>query len=98
MGLTWDKATDTAAIDTGSHYKPDATQLITGNWAPATRARIQAVIDENANQGKYVVFDFDNTSVIFDIQEALLIYQIENLQFKIDPADWRPFWRPAFPT
>ena len=24
---------------------------------------------------------------IFDIQEALLIYQIENLQFKIDPAD-----------
>ena len=45
------------------------------------------MIDENANQGKYVVFDFDNTSVIFDIQEALLIYQIENLQFKIDPAD-----------
>ena len=87
VGLTWDKATDTAAIDTGSHYKPDTTQLITGNWAPATRARIQAVIDENANQGKYVVFDFDNTSVIFDIQEALLIYQIENLQFKIDPAD-----------
>ena len=75
VGLTWDKATDTAAIDTGSHYKPDATQLITGNWAPATRARIQAVIDENANQGKYVVFDFDNTSVIFDIQEALLIYR-----------------------
>ena len=34
-----------------------------------------------------MVFDFDNTSVIFDIQEALLIYQIENLQFKIDPAD-----------
>ena len=52
VGLTWDKATDTAAIDTGSHYKPDTTQLITGNWAPATRARIQAVIDENANQGK----------------------------------------------
>ena len=34
VGLTWDKATDTAAIDAGSHYKPDATQLITGNWAP----------------------------------------------------------------
>ena len=45
-----------------------------------------------------MVFDFDNTSVIFDIQEALLIYQIENLQFKIDPPTWRPFWRPAFPT
>lgn len=87
FGLTWDAATDTAAIDTTTHYKPDPTQLITGNWAPATRARIQAVIDENVNSGKYVVFDFDNTSVIFDIQEALLIYQIENLIFKIDPKD-----------
>ena len=87
FGLTWDVATDTAAIDTSAHYKPDATQLITGNWAPATRARIQAVIDENADSGKYVVFDFDNTSVIFDVEEALLIYQIENLAFKIDPDD-----------
>ena len=87
FGLTWDAATDTAAIDTTAHYKPDPTQLITGNWAPATRARIQAVIDENAGKGRYVVFDFDNTSVIFDVEEALLIYQIENLAFKIDPAD-----------
>ena len=87
FGLTWDAATDTAAIDTTTHYKPDPTQLITGNWAPATRARIQAVIDENANKGRYVVFDFDNTSVIFDIQEALLVYQIENLIFKIKPEE-----------
>ena len=87
FGLTWDAATDTAAIDTTTHYKPDATQLITGNWAPATRARIQAVIDENAGKGRYVVFDFDNTSVIFDVQEALLVYQTENLIFKIAPED-----------
>lgn len=87
FGLTWDAATDTAAIDTTAHYKPDAKQLIAGNWAPATRARIQAVIDEYAGQDRYVVFDFDNTSVIFDVEEALLIYQIENLAFKIDPAD-----------
>ena len=87
FGLTWDAATDTAAIDTTTHYKPDETQLITGNWAPATRARIQAVIDENANSGKYVVFDFDNTSVIFDVQEALLMYQIENLIFAIEPDE-----------
>ena len=87
FGLTWDAATDTAAIDTTTHYKPNATQLITGNWAPATRARIQAVIDENAGKGRYVVFDFDNTSVIFDVQEALLVYQTENLIFKIAPED-----------
>lgn len=89
FGVTWDAATDTANIDTNAHYKPDPTQLITGNWAPATRARIQAVIDENANKGRYVVFDFDNTSVIFDIQEALLVYQIENLIFKIEPEEMK---------
>lgn len=89
FGLTYNASTDTAVIDTTAHYKPDPTQLITGNWAPNTRARMQAVIDANANSGKYVVFDFDNTSVIFDIQEALLVYQIENLIFKIAPADMK---------
>lgn len=89
FGLTYNGASNTAVIDSEGHYKPDATQLITGNWAPATRARMQAVIDANANKGKYVVFDFDNTSVIFDVQEALLVYQIENLMFKIEPKNMK---------
>lgn len=87
FGVEFDGATNTALISTDSHYKPDATQLITGNWAPATRARIQSVIDANANSGRYTVFDFDNTSAIFDIQEALLMYQIEHLQFKLTPSN-----------
>ena len=87
LGVTWDAATSTVGLDSGSHYKVNEKTLIEGNWAPATRARIQAVIDENANSGKYVVFDFDNTSVIFDVQEALLIYQIENLRFSIKPEN-----------
>ena len=67
--------------------KSDAKTMMTGNWAPATRARIQAVIDANAGSGRYVVFDFDNTSAIFDVEEALLAYQIENLEFKIAPEN-----------
>ena len=67
--------------------KADAKTLMEGNWAPATRARIQAVIDANAGSGRYVVFDFDNTSAIFDVEEALLAYQIENLEFKIAPEN-----------
>lgn len=89
FGVTYDKASDTAAMVKGDHYKPDTTQMITGNWASATRARIQSVIDANVNSGRYVVFDFDNTSAIFDVQEALLIYQVENLIFKITPADMK---------
>ena len=46
--------------------KSDAKTMMTGNWAPATRERIQSVIDANADSGRYVVFDFDNTSAIVD--------------------------------
>lgn len=85
MGVTWDAGTSTVGLETDKSYKVSDTQLLTGNWAPATRARIQSVIDEWANKGRYVVFDFDNTSVIFDVQEALLMYQISNLRFKFTP-------------
>lgn len=87
--VTYDAATNAANIITKqTPSKPSASaekKLKEGNWAPETRAAIQAVIDKNANQGKYVVFDFDNTSVINDVEEALLVYQIENLAFKIAP-------------
>lgn len=70
--------------------KSDAKTMMTGNWAPATRERIQSVIDANADSGRYVVFDFDNTSAIFDVEEALLAYQIENLPVQDRPGRaWR---------
>lgn len=77
-------AAETAA-ETDPYAKPDPKQMVAGNWAPATRERIQAVIDENANQGRYVCFDLDNTMVINDMGEALLVYQIENLRFALTP-------------
>ena len=85
FGLTGGASGSGAAIDTAAHYKPDPKKLITGNWAPATRQRIQAVIDANADQGRYVCFDLDNTMVINDMGEALLVYQIENLRFALTP-------------
>ncbi len=97
FGVTYDKASNTALITSDDHYKPDPTQMISGNWAPATRARIQSVIDANANKGRYVVFDFDNTSVIFDVQEALLIYQVEHLIFKIEPKDMKAVLETGIP-
>lgn len=39
---------------------------------------------ENNN---YVVFDFDNTSAIFDVEEQLKIYQLETMAFNIKPED-----------
>lgn len=97
FSVTYDNTTNTAVVTSDDHYKSTPTQMITGNWAPATRARIQSIIDGNANKGRYVVFDFDNTSVIFDVQEALLIYQVQNLMFKIDPKDMKAVLETGIP-
>lgn len=68
--------------------------LDAGHWDAFNRAQIEGLI---ASQGKaspgynaakppYVVFDWDNTSVFLDIEEASLIYQLENLVFGATPA------------
>ncbi len=85
ISVTYDEKTNTAALDTQKPYIDSAQTLMTGSWAKETREAIQAVMDRNAGAGKYVVFDFDNTTAINDVEEALLIYQIENLSFKIKP-------------
>ncbi len=68
------------------------TQL-TGNWDPFNKRQIENLINQYGKEGKsynpgkppYVVFDWDNTSVFLDIQEATLIYQLENLLFGCTP-------------
>jgi phosphoserine phosphatase len=40
----------------------------------------------NPNKRPYAVFDWDNTSNFLDIEEAALIYQLENLVFGATPA------------
>ena len=46
VSVAWDASTDTATLDTSAHYKSDPTSLITGNWAPETRARLETLIQE----------------------------------------------------
>jgi len=68
--------------------------LATGNWDPFNRHEIDALIARlgrggpgyDAAKPPYVVFDWDNTSVFLDIEEASLIYQLENLLFGATPA------------
>jgi len=44
--------------------------LSIGGWLPETRKRLEQLIAENRNQGKRIVFDFDNTIICRDIGEA----------------------------
>jgi hypothetical protein len=69
--------------------------LAKGNWSQFNHAQLNTFILENGKQSAkynaekppYVIFDFDNTSVFLDIEEATLIYQLENLLFKVKPKE-----------
>ena len=90
----------------------DATDTVPvlepNNWAPATYERLVKLIEDNSyteetctygcSHKPYAVFDFDNTTVINDVEEALLIYQLENLRFAIKPEQMLEVLTTAVPT
>ncbi len=67
--------------------------ILTGNWDAFNKAHIERVINTygkmsptyNPAAPPYAVFDWDNTSIFLDIEEAVLIYQLENLKFDVNP-------------
>jgi len=62
---------------------------IKGNPSPSLQSAVENLIKNNAgNKNAYAVFDWDNTSVYGDVQETLLIYQLENLEFKMTPEQF----------
>ncbi|MFX0549539.1 haloacid dehalogenase-like hydrolase [Hathewaya histolytica] len=71
-------------------------KLEKGNWAPENYKALSALIekhgknskDYNAQKKPYAVFDWDNTTIINDVEEALLAYQLENLEFKMTPEEF----------
>ena len=64
-------------------------------WEPRVREALEALIsDYGKSSGNYdpkcrpyAVFDFDNTTIINDIAQTLLVYQIENRAFDIEPEE-----------
>ena len=55
-------------------------------WSPDVKQAVNDFVTSYANtEDAYAVFDFDNTSVIFDIEEQLGVYQLEVMAFKIEP-------------
>lgn len=67
-----------------------------GKWAPTTHARVEALIRAHgrlspkysAARKPYVVFDWDNTSIMNDTEEALFMYQINHLAFALSPEEF----------
>ena len=55
-----------------------AANLDEGRWVPKNREVLSQFIEKHKNQGNYVVFDWDYTSIYQDTQENLFRYQIDN--------------------
>ncbi|WP_392385815.1 hypothetical protein [Marinomonas primoryensis] len=49
-----------------------ATEL--NHWPESVAEELNTMIEKNANTGAYAVFDMDNTSYQYDIEESLLPY------------------------
>lgn len=62
--------------------------LISGNWNPETKAKLEKLLNTNANKGKKVVFDFDNTTVSRDIGDGTFAWMIKNKM--INTAEIKP--------
>ena len=59
-----------------------ATELQHADWNPEVKKALNDMIAANAHKdNKYVVFDYDNTCSIFDVEEQLAVYQLQVMAF-----------------
>ncbi|WP_052134467.1 haloacid dehalogenase-like hydrolase [Collimonas arenae] len=75
-------------------------------WSPRNREQLQALLARNGSSSAsynpkrrpYAVFDWDNTSIMNDTEEALLMYQINTLSFKLTPKELSEIIRQNVPA
>ncbi len=72
-------------------------------WSNRTRAVLSALISRNSNPTKktgrpYAVFDWDNTAIMNDTEEALFMYQINTLSFRLTPQEFSQIIRQNVPV
>lgn len=75
--------------------KPAPVRLAEGGWDVYNRNRLETLLDAFGKSGPsydtlrppYVVFDWDNTTIFLDIEEAVLAYQLQNLVFRASPEE-----------
>jgi len=88
-----------------SPLAPAGVTLDQAKWAPRNRELVAELVASHGNtsahyQAKrrpYAVFDWDNTSIMNDCEEALLMYQINTLSFKLTPSEFSAIIRQNVP-
>ena len=84
----------------------DVSQLQKGNWDASVYNALNNLIVEdgvksanyNPEKKPYAVFDWDNTSIINDIGEGVMLYQAEHLKYKMTPEKMNTVIRENIPS
>lgn len=93
-------------IDNNRNIHQGQNQAISaGNWDVFNKSQIDKLIASSGNSSPtydsnrrpYVIFDWDNTAVFRDVEEATLIYQLENLNFAMTPDEMEKALRQEIP-
>jgi len=67
-----------------------ATVLPRDNWEESTYEKLTELLKEASSlESPYAVFDFDNTTIINDLEYSLMAYQIQNLRYKMKPCEFK---------
>ncbi len=80
------KARRPAQIGKDPGLKRNKRYLSRPDWADDVKEAVNYFIDAcGGDPDAYAVFDFDNTVTVFDIEDQMLEYQIENMAFAVGP-------------
>ena len=106
MGLVGCAGTGSSVAGTQATVSQQALKLSPLGWDSFNREQLNNLIATygnsnpgyNPNKRPYAVFDWDNTTVFLDINEATLIYQLENLIFGATPEQLNKALRMNIPS
>ena len=79
---------DEPVVDEPVEEEPAPIHVEHADWDPFVAQAINDFVDTYGNtENAYVVFDFDNTCSIFDVEEQLAVYQLQVMAFAFTPDE-----------
>ena len=73
---------------TDEPVEEEPLHVVRDDWDPFVAQAVNDFVDTYGNtENAYVVFDFDNTCSIFDVEEQLAVYQLQVMAFAFTPDE-----------
>jgi len=74
------------ALAVACQHSVQHSELAAGSWDAQVRNQLNSLLETYQDSGAYAVFDFDKTSIVHDVSQALWVYQVEHLCYADAPA------------